>query len=414
MILLTHPTANQNVRQAAIAFAEAGLLHSFWTSVNWRRNGWLDRLFAIAPKLRTELRRRSFPEEITPFIRTHGAREWGRQVANQLHCTWLTDNEGTGFNIDAVYLSLDRRVARQLRQGLTIKAVYGYDGAALEMFQAAKKRGILCLYEHPIVYWRVSQKLQREEAELSPEWAPTLPTLGDSEEKLERKDQELALADLIITPSSFSKKSLDSAGNLGAPIRVIPYGTKPVSILRRQSKGEKLRVLFVGGLTQAKGLGYLLDAVDLMKDKIELTLIGRRVSPVMPPESTLKRHRWIPSLPHPELLQEMGRHDVLVLPSLNEGFGLVLSEAMAQGLTVITTAHTAGPDLLIDGVDGFLVPIRSAEAIAEKLFLLDRERDRLARMQEAAQRQAMAHSWGNYRKQMCELAREVVEGKVES
>lgn len=415
MILLTHPTANQNVRQAAIAFAEAGLLHSFWTSVSWRRYGWLDWLFAFAPKLRTELRRRSFPEEVTPFIRSHAMREWGRQLANHMHCTWLTRNEGRCFNIDAIYLSLGRRVARQLDRGLTIKAVYGYDGGALEMFRVAKKRGILCLYEHPIVYWRMSQQLQREEAELRPEWASTLPALGDSEEKLERKDQELALADLVITPSSFSKESLGRAGNLRAPIRVIPYGTNPISLVRqRQTKKEKLRVLFVGGLSQAKGLGYLLEAVELIKDRIELTLIGRRVSAVMPPEFVLKQHHWIPSLPHSELLQEMRRHDVLVLPSLNEGFGLVLSEAMSQGLTVITTTHTAGPDLLTDGVDGFLVPIRSAEAIAEKLFLLDRERDRLALMQEAAQRTVMTYSWDNYRKQMAELAREVVEGKIES
>ena len=139
---------------------------------------------------------------------------------------------------------------------------------------------------------------------------------------------------------------------------------------RRLDPDGKLRVLFVGALSQAKGLGYLLEAVAGLEGGIEFTLIGRRVSPTVPAPSLLEKYNWIPSLPHDELLREMSRHDVLVLPSLHEGFGLVMTEAMSQGLVVITTPHTAGPDLITDGVDGFVVPIRSAAAIEEKLEIL--------------------------------------------
>jgi alpha-maltose-1-phosphate synthase len=408
MILLSHPTANQNVRQAAIAFAETGLLSEFWTCVNWSRGGVLDCLLTVAPALQQELRRRSFPSEVDPFIHTHGLREWARQLANHLGWHGLTQTNGI-FDIDAVYHSLDRRVARRLNRGLTIKAVYSYDDGALETFRVAKKRGIFCFYELPIVHWRLSQKIQQEEAELRPEWAPTLVGLRDSEEKLARKDEELALANLVITPSNFSKESLGAASNLTAPVRVIPYGTNPISSnLPRPPHKGKLRVLFVGALTQAKGLAYLLEAAEQLQDRIELTLIGRRVCATIPTPTVLEQHRWIPSLSHPELLQEMVRHDVLVLPSLNEGFGLVLAEAMGQGLTLVTTAHTAGPDLFTDGQEGFIVPIRSTEAIAEKLLLLDAERDRLATMQEAARRRATRNSWKDYRQRLVALAREVV------
>jgi glycosyltransferase involved in cell wall biosynthesis len=409
VILLAHPTANQNVRQAALALAEVELLSEFWTCINWRQNGIVDSLCAITPGLRNQFRRRSFPPEITPFIHTHAFREWGRQLAGHLDWEWLIRSERAPFNIDKVYRSLDRRIAQRLSRGLPIKAVYGYDGGALETFRQAKKRGILCIYEHPIVYWRVSQELQREEAELRPEWASTLVGLSDSQEKLARKDKELALADVVITPSTFAKESLATAGRLSAPVKVVPYGgdAAPATPLDRP-KGQRLRALFVGALTQAKGLGYLLDAVKTLGDRIELTLIGRRVSPSMPRREMLERTQWIPSLAHHELLREMTKHDVLVLPSLNEGFGLVLAEAMAQGLTVIATSHTAGPDLFTDGIEGFLVPIRSAEALVEKLFCLDRERDRLKSMQEAAYQRAMSNSWKNYRQRLTELAREVV------
>ena len=409
MILLAHPTANQNVRQAALALAEVELLSEFWTCINWRQNGIVDSLCAITPGLRNQFRRRSFPPKITPFIHTHAFREWGRQLAGHLDWEWLIRSERAPFNIDKVYRSLDRRIAQRLSRGLPIKAVYGYDGGALETFRQAKKRGILCIYEHPIVYWRVSQELQREEAELRPEWASTLVGLSDSQEKLARKDKELALADVVITPSTFAKESLATAGRLSAPVKVVPYGgdAAPAIPLDRP-KGQRLRALFVGALTQAKGLGYLLDAVKTLGDRIELTLIGRRVSPSMPRREMLERTQWIPSLAHHELLREMTKHDVLVLPSLNEGFGLVLAEAMAQGLTVIATSHTAGPDLFTDGIEGFLVPIRSAEALVEKLFCLDRERDRLQSMQEAAYQRAMSNSWKNYRQRLTVLAREVV------
>jgi starch synthase len=404
VILFSHPTANQNVRQTALALAEAGLLDEFWTCVNWKQGGFLDRCLSFSVRARNELQRRSFATELQPFIRTFPWREWGRLISGQLGL-----NEIGVFSMDAVYDSFDRRVARRLMSGQQVNAVYAYDGGALESFRAAKNRDLKCIYEHPIGYWRKVRALQREEAELHPEWAPTLLSLRDSEEKLAQKDEELALADVVIVPSTFSSESLADAPSLRAPVRVIPYGAPPIG---NQANSDavrgKLRVLFVGALSQAKGLGYLLEAATQLQRQIELTLIGRRVSAVIPEQAVLDRHRWIPSLSHEELLEEMARHDVLVFPSLHEGFGLVILEAMAQGIPVITTAHSGGPDVIEEGVDGFIVPIRSAEAIAEKFNLLARDRERLAAMKQAARCKAEGRSWRIYRERLVALAREVI------
>ncbi|MDQ3198745.1 MAG: glycosyltransferase family 4 protein [Verrucomicrobiota bacterium] len=415
MILLSHPTANQNVRQTAVALAEAGLLEEFWTCVNWKRDGLLDRATAWSGRLQEELRRRSFPTVLAPYIRTVPWREWGRQAAGQLGWKSLTGHEHAPLSVDAVYRSLDRRVAKRISAGLTSKAVYAYDDGALATFRAARERGIKCLYEHPIAYWRTVQQLQREEAELQPEWAPTLGALGDSEAKLARKDEELSLADVVVTASSFAKESLALAPTLKASVRVIPYGTQPLDVSSPEREpGGKLRVLFVGALTQAKGLSYLLQAVARLESEIDFTLVGRQVSREVPSSALLAKYHWIPTLSHPELLREMSQHDVLALPSLHEGFGLVMTEAMAQGLVVITTPHTAGPDLIEDGVDGFIVPIRSADAIEERLALLRGEPDRLKAMQEAARRRALACTWEEYRRRLVHLAREVVDLPVSS
>jgi starch synthase len=406
VILLSHPTANQNVRQAALAFAETGLLSEFWTCLHWKEGAFFDRY--CPARLRRELRRRSFPDPVEPFIRTLPWREAGRLLSQQLDLRFLTRPETGIFSMDAVYLSLDRHVASHVANGREIKALYGYDGGALESFYAAKARGFKCIYEHPIVHWREVRRYQQEEAELHPQWKATLAALQDSEEKLARKDAELGLADVVIVPSTFSKNSLEHAPGVKAAVQVIPYGAPPASQAPIENRAGRLAVLFVGALTQAKGLHYLFKAADSLGPQISLTLIGNRVSPVVPAPALLARHRWISSLAHDDLLREMASHDVLVLPSLHEGFGLVISEAMAQGLVVIATPHTAAPDLIDDGMDGFIVPIRSPEAIAEKLELLGRDRDRLYEMKQAARRKVQAHSWEGYRHSLVRVAREVV------
>jgi glycosyltransferase involved in cell wall biosynthesis len=345
---------------------------------------------------------------VKPFVRTFGWREAGRLLFQQLGLRFLTRPEAGPFSVDAVYSSLDRHVAGRLENRPQLKAVYAYDSGAFESFRAARARQLKCIYEHPIVYWREARRYQQEEAELHPEWKPTLGAILDSEEKQARKDKELALADVVIVPSTFSKNSLNHAPAFKASVQVVPYGLPTVSRCADENRSGKLRVLFVGALSQAKGLKYLLEAAAKLERQIDLTLIGKRVSSFIPTQTVLDKYRWIPSLAYQELLREMSRHDVLVLPSLHEGFGLVLGEAMAQGLVVIATAHTAAPDLIDDGVDGFIIPIRSADAIIEKLEVLLRKPARLREMKEAARRKAQAHSWETYRSALVRLAREVV------
>jgi starch synthase len=408
-IVLVHPTANQNVRETARALAEAELLHEFWTCVRWKRGGFFDRLLKSKPRAQAELRRRCFNKEIDPFVRTFGWREWGRQLSGRLGLPSLGREEAGVFSMDAVYHSLGRRVAGRLRDDPVVAAVYAYDAGALEVFRAAKKRGLTCIYEHPIIYWRTVREIQREEAERQPQWAGTLLALRDSAEKLARKDEELALADVVVVACTFARQSLGSAPTLKAPVRVLPYGA-PESVMVPSPPAARpgLRILFVGALTQAKGLSYLFEAVEKLGPSVTLTLVGRRVSAEMPPPALLDRYRWIPSLSHDRLLEEMASHDVLVLPSLHEGFGLVILEAMAQGTPVITTSHTGGADVIEDGLDGFIVPIRSADAIVEKIELLRGNAEFLHATSEAARAKAKSCAWSIYRERVIALARDVM------
>ncbi len=423
MILLSHPTGNEFVRQALIAFEEAGMLGEFWTTLNWDTNGLVHRL--LPKELRQLLARRSYPASVQSRIHTVPFREAVRLTTG-------------AFDLDSVSSQLDKKVAARLRKIDHCDIVYAYEDSALETFQAATERGIPRVYDLPIGYWRTAQRIFAEEKEREPEWAVTLTGTKDSAEKLARKDEELGLAQHVIVASTFTKNTLadfdhDTRLTLSTSlpagethvrstavregkrlvIDVIPYGAPvPVSPQIRKPAG-RLKVLFAGSLGQRKGLSYLLSAIGMLKNSVDLTLLGRKAaSDCQPLDAAVRKYRWIPTLPHNRVLQEMHEHDLLVFPSLFEGFGLVILEAMAQGTPVITTDHTAGPDIIENGVDGFIVPIRSAEAIAEKIDILAGDSARLMTMKSAAQQKAAANPWKIYRQRLVEMAREVIAGKM--
>ena len=106
----------------------------------------------------------------------------------------------------------------------------------------------------------------------------------------------------------------------------------------------------------------------------------------------------------------MRRHDVLIFPSLCDGFGLVILEAQACGLPVISTANTGAPDVLTEGVDGYVVPIRSVDRIAEKLESLLDSPSRLAALKDAAAAKARAFRWEDYRSTISRMVQSQIAG----
>lgn len=404
MILLSHPIGNEFVREALVAFDQAGMLEEFWTAISWNPKSAVNR--KLPKSLREVLGRRSFPESVRSRTHTLPVREALRLLAG---AAGLPSRHETGaLSIDAVFRELDQKVAQRLRKSQNLRAVYAYEDGALESFRAAKDLDIERIYDLPIGYWQVGQRIFAEEAEREPEWASTLTGTLDSADKLSRKDEELRLASRVIVASTFTKQTL-SHSQCSAKIDIVPYGAPPISDGIAKPSG-KLKVLFAGSLGQRKGLSYLLGAVEKLKGAVEVTLLGRKVaSNCAPLEAAVRKYRWLPTLAHAEVLREMRSHDVLVLPSLFEGFGLVILEAMAQGTPVITTDHTAGPDIIENGIDGFIVPIRSADAIAEKLDLLARGPEALMSMKQAAQAKARSRGWERYRERLVEVAREVME-----
>jgi len=347
-IVFSHPTGNANVRATASALEQANLLFRFNTTIACFPGSFLDYISSVKPF--SDIKRRQFDVSLKPFTQLTPWYEVGRLISSKAGFTKLTKHERGIFCIDSVYRNLDKAVARTLKQALKkgAKAVYAYEDAAAASFGEAKRLGLFCFYDLPIGYWRASRELLEMEKERWPEWAPTITGFDDSETKLKNKDAELSLADHIFVASRFTAETLEKFRGSLAPIEIIPYGFPEVVDQRNYSKvTQTLRLLFVGSITQRKGIADLLTAVAPFRQRINLTIVGHMVTDKCKVvECELLRHNWIPSLPHYKVLDLMRKNDVLIFPSLFEGFGLVITEAMSQGTPVITTERTAGPDLI--------------------------------------------------------------------
>jgi glycosyltransferase involved in cell wall biosynthesis len=409
-ILVSHPTGNANLRAAIMGLDNAGSLREFHTCLATDPNSaWLN---FLPSSIKSELLRRTFPVEQSK-IHTHPFKELARLGLPRMGIQKWTEHETGRYSVDGVYQSLDGKVAKRLAKlgANNLDAVYAYEDGAYLTFQTARELGIQALYDLPIGYWRAAQKLLLDEKDHNPGWAETLTGFKDSAKKLNRKDRELELADHIFVASSFTRKTLEQFPGKLAPVHVIPYGF-PEPGEEKEYEGlnnRKLKLLFVGGLSQRKGISYLFDAVEGFRDQVELTVVGRKpVDHCNALNDALSKHQWIESLPHKEILQLMRHHDAFVFPSLFEGFGLVVTEAMSQGVPVITTERTCGPDIIKNGEDGWLINAGSTAEIERVIDEILSNPRKLRDNGRAARQKAESRPWKQYGKELNEKIRELL------
>jgi len=409
-VLLFHLTGNANVKAALNGFANAKILHKFYVSIAAMPGTILDKMAAL--NAFSEIRRRRFNAALRPFVRTWPWLEIGRLISNRAGLKILTKQGKGPFHVDSVVQNLDKHVSGKLKVAAKkgLNAVYGYEDTTIFSFKEAKRLGLQCLYDLPIGYWRTAHRLLQAERQRWPEWAPTIIGLNDWEEKLLRKEEELQMADKIFVASTFTANSLKEFPGKLAPVYVIPYGFPPVSNENRKyedfTNGRPLKLLFVGSLSQRKGIADLFSVVKDLGDKVELTLVGSKPAHTCDVlENALVEHRYIPSLPHNEILQLMRENDVFVFPSLFEGFGLVITEAMSQGTPVITTDRTAGPDLIEHGKNGWLIEAGSTIALKNAIENLLQNPHCIADAGRAAMATAKLRPWEMYGKELAEAVK---------
>ncbi|WP_367027023.1 glycosyltransferase family 4 protein [Methylococcus sp. ANG] len=282
--------------------------------------------------------------------------------------------------------------------------VVGSYCVALPAFQ--KTSGIKIL-NYPIAHHKYIQEFVAEEAEREPELASTLPDWSVVPAWVESQmDAECALADRILVGSNFVRDSFISAGVAAEKLCVIPYGAncrRFTPAVEKPSSRDTFNMLFVGQIGQRKGISYLLRAYrTFRRTGTSLTLVGNYVGDKGALARFSGSFEHIPHVSHAELAEIYRRADVFVFPTLIEGMPLVVLEAMASGLPIITTPNGPG-DIVRDGIDGFVVPIRDVDAIVEKLEYLRANPQERLRMGYNARERALTFTWQNYQQRIIDL-----------
>jgi glycosyltransferase involved in cell wall biosynthesis len=293
----------------------------------------------------------------------------------------------------------DRIVARRLkRMAGEIDVVHAWPQAALETLRTARELGIPSVLERPNAHTRFAFEAVRAECERI---GVALPPGGEhayDAAVLAREEAEFHAADRLLCPSEFVVKTfLDQGHERSQLVRHI-YGYDEVACHPRsepRADGAPLRVIFVGFAAVRKGLHFALDAW-LRSPAAQAGgtfLIAGDILPAYAEHlSAQLAHPSVQALGHrtdvPELLRES---DVLVLPSVEEGFGLVCTEAIGSG--VVPLVSDACTDVCRHGENALVHRVGDVDALADHFTRLHEDPALLARLRAACLRTAPEVTW---------------------
>ena len=375
---------------ARVVLTTHGRFHSFDLAEQLQRAGLLSAIYTPYPKFKLRNTRvdpgsiRSFPL-VSALHRLVEGRPAPRIVKQMLQLY-------AGMAIDA-YVTLTRPPCDVLM---------ALSGSGLSSGRDVQRHGGRYVCDRGSTHLRYQMRLLAEEYE-----QVGIPFAPVHARMIAREEAEYAQADAITVPSRFAARSFVESGVDAAKLHVIPYGVDLRHFRPTVPRDPDFRVLFVGQLGVRKGIGYLLKAFRRARlPGAKLVFVGSPSSETMTllgggPQGDVE---FTGALGRDEVARQMSRASVMVLPSIEEGLAMVQAQALACGCPVIATSNSGAEDVLDHGTEGFIVPIRDPDAIAQALTLLYRDRDLLHAMSLAGRRRMeRIGGWDRYGAQILAL-----------
>jgi len=382
-------SGKQHAYRLALALQQAGALRAFLTSTYYKPSKFPDRLLARSSRMDAYLRRR----HLAGLDPSRVVRRWDLEAPEVLARALFGKTSLPGKLVCWRDAAFDRWAARKWAHKADV--YWGFQGSCLFSMQAARRAGKVAIAEFATAHITCAVRLLSQEAERHPEWADSISNLYFPDWYQQRLEREPHAADFCLAASEFTRQSLLEVGVSAEKVKLLPLGADLADFTptERPTTGP-FRVLFVGGVGQRKGVKYLLEAYKQMRTPdTELVLVGPMVGSGRGLEQYRGLFTYLGRLDQKDVIREMHRCHVLVLPSVFEGFGLVIPEAMATGMPVIASTHTAGPEIIREGEDGFVFAPDDVSGLATRLAWLASHRAELALMGRSAADRAHEFSW---------------------
>jgi glycosyltransferase involved in cell wall biosynthesis len=367
-----------------VSISISGRFHAFDLAWQMQKRGFLHTLITSYPKFK--VKEWNIDPARVQTILSHEllCRGW-RQLASRLRLQSQPDS----FFLQR----FDRIAAGKIPEDTDIAVAWS--SAALRVLQRAKVLNAKAILE------RNSTHIVFQKDILIDEYArvglrPQIP----NPRIIERELEEYETADYICVPSTFAYRSYVEYGVPAAKVFTVPFGVDHHSFYPVAKQDSTFRIIHCGSLSIRKGVHYLLRAFHELRLKdAELWLIGPMSGEIAPylnqyggPNVHVRG-----TFPQAELYKEYSQGSVFSIASIEEGFAMVISQAMACGLPVVCTTNTTGEDIVRDGIDGYVLPIRDVEALKARLALLHSDQERCRAMgQSARQRVLGGFTWDHY------------------
>jgi glycosyltransferase involved in cell wall biosynthesis len=372
-----------------IALVVHGRFHMFDLGRELLARGHDVHIFTNYPRF--VVKRFGIPAERVQSLVSHG-------VASRA-CNWVLPARAGGF-VERIGNTVFARWAARIVPQKEWDVVFSMSGVAEELFTALEGRPLLRVLHRGSAHIRTQRRLLEEEEQRVERW-----TEKPSDWIVAREEREYEVADVIHVLSQFARDSFAEQQVPLGKVYVLRLGVRLSKFLaseaiieercRRIRSGSPLRILYVGAFCLQKGAWDIRALTESLHGQpYEIRAVG----PLAPDARGLahelkKKIAFAGKVPQDQLPHEYAWADLFLFPTIHDGFAVVLTQALASGLPIITTTNCAGPEFIRDGEHGWIVPIRNADVIAERLRWCTENREEVARMVAIVFRSSLGFDW---------------------
>ena len=287
----------------------------------------------------------------------------------------------------------------------------GHEGVGLLSGRKAQRNGAVYVCDRGCSHIGWQRDLLSQEYDRLGLAQPPPPT------SMTRELEEYDRADHIVVPSQLARRSFLERGTAPSKLSVVGYGADLPQVTARQPRvGSAFQVLFAGQFSVRKAAYDVLTAFERLdygpKRLVIAGEVSREVAQRFGRELASENVTRLGPVPRERMRKVMLESDVLVLPSIEDGFGMVVSEAASCGCPAIVSHNTGAADVIQEGVNGYVVPIRSPDLIADRLLRLATDQGlRSALSTAAVERVRLQQGWGAYGDQMITVFSELIRSR---